>query len=98
MTLSLPTLKQEVERLLADTRQGLERLPPALKNKPNVEILRRINEFCDDLRGVVTGEGQDKSLARASRSCYATLMQEILYTAPEYESVPLSEIRHAIGL
>jgi hypothetical protein len=85
-----------VERLLADCRKGLDRLPPGLKTKPSVEILRRINDFCDDLRGIVNGEGQDKSLARASRSSYAVLMNEILRTAPEYEDIPLSEIRHSI--
>lgn len=91
-------LKQEVDRLLADCRQGLERLPPGLKTKPNVEILRRINEFSDDLRGAVSGEGPDKSLARASRECYARLQQEILHTAPDYESTPLDSIRESIRM
>ena len=51
---------------------------------PQIEVLVRINKFCDALKGVVSGTSSDKSLAQRNRALYTIFAHDIRGTFPDF--------------
>ncbi|KAF9220694.1 hypothetical protein BS17DRAFT_739183 [Gyrodon lividus] len=80
----LPQLKRDVERLLASCLEDLGTLPAPLTIDPQIEVLGRVNEFCDAFKSVVDGTSSDKRLAQRNRALYAIFKRDIRGTAPDF--------------
>ncbi|KAF9220693.1 hypothetical protein BS17DRAFT_882330 [Gyrodon lividus] len=80
----LPQLKQDVERLLASCLEDLSTLPAPLTADPQIEVLRKVNEFCAAFKSVVDGTSSDKRLAQRNRALYAIFKRDIRGTAPDF--------------
>ncbi|KAF8833698.1 hypothetical protein BDN67DRAFT_985847 [Paxillus ammoniavirescens] len=81
---SLPKLKQDVEQLLAFCLEDLGALPAPLSSDPQVEVLRKVNDFCSAFKGIVDGTGSDKGLAQRNRALYSDFKRDIRGTAPDF--------------
>ncbi|KAG0701485.1 P-loop containing nucleoside triphosphate hydrolase protein [Suillus ampliporus] len=93
---ALPRLREDVEKLLAKCAKDLDALPPPLANDPQIEVLGRVNAFCDVFKSFVNGSHKDKSLAQRNRALYALFKREIRGTAPDFR--PFDEPEHYIPL
>ncbi|OJA13651.1 hypothetical protein AZE42_06890 [Rhizopogon vesiculosus] len=96
---ALPRLREDVDRLLANCNRELDALPLPLTNDPQIEVLERVNAFCDVFKSFVNGSHEDKRLAQRNRALYAIFKSEIRGTAPDFrpfekpeEYVPLDDI------
>ena len=49
-----------------------------------IEVLLRVNAFCDAFKGIVSGSSSDKTLAQRNRALYATFAQNIRETSPDF--------------
>lgn len=81
---SIPQLRQDVERLLALCLEEISTLPKPLETDPQIEVLVRVNAFCDAFKGVVSGSSSDKSLAQRNRALYTILARDIQSTSPDF--------------
>ncbi|KAG8216434.1 P-loop containing nucleoside triphosphate hydrolase protein [Butyriboletus roseoflavus] len=81
---AIPQLKQDVERLLAACLEEISTLPKPLEADPQIEVLVRVNAFCDAFKGVVSGASSDKSLAQRNRALYAIFAQNVRGTSPDF--------------
>ena len=95
----LPRLREDVDKLLASCNKDLDSLPPPLSNDPQIEVLERVNAFCDAFKSFVNGTHEDKCLAQRNRAHYAIFKSEIRGTAPDFrpfekpeEYIPLDDI------
>ncbi|OJA15787.1 hypothetical protein AZE42_14018, partial [Rhizopogon vesiculosus] len=61
---ALPRLREDVDKLLASCIRDLDSLPPPLANDPQIEVLERVNAFCDVFKSFVNGSHEDKRLAQ----------------------------------
>jgi vacuolar protein sorting-associated protein 1 len=102
---SLPRLKEEVDKLLASCIRDLDALPLPLATVPQIEVLERVNAFCDVFKGFVNGSHEDKRLAQRNRALYAIFKRDIRGTAPDFrpfdrpeEYVPLDDIEGKMTL
>lgn len=59
-------------------------MPPPLANDPQVEVLGRVNAFCDAFKKFVNGSYQDKDLAQRNRALYTIFKRDIRGTAPDF--------------
>ncbi|KAH7908747.1 P-loop containing nucleoside triphosphate hydrolase protein [Hygrophoropsis aurantiaca] len=80
---TLPEHKRTVEKLLADCTKELESLPPPLVSDPKIEVLMRVNAFCESFKGAVDGSS-DKTLAQRNRALYSQFKRDIRGTAPDF--------------
>jgi hypothetical protein len=83
---SLPALQEKVNQLLSECQKNLNQIPPRMTVDPSTEILGRINAFCNDLNGAVSGDG-DKPLAQQNRKLYAAWKTQIFSAAPDFRPV-----------
>ncbi|KAG1729547.1 P-loop containing nucleoside triphosphate hydrolase protein [Suillus lakei] len=74
----------DVDKLLAKCIKDLDELPPPLANDPHIEVLRRVNAFCDVFKSFVNGSHEDKCLAQQNRALYAIFKRDIRGTAPDF--------------
>ncbi|KAG1785552.1 P-loop containing nucleoside triphosphate hydrolase protein [Suillus plorans] len=81
---TLPCLREDVDTLLAKCIKDFDELPPPLENDPQIEVLGRVNTFCDDFKSFVNGSHEDKSLAQRNRALYAIFKRNIRGTAPDF--------------
>ncbi|KAG1830240.1 P-loop containing nucleoside triphosphate hydrolase protein [Suillus variegatus] len=81
---ALPRLREDIDKLLAQCNQELGALPPPLANDPQIEVLGRVNAFCDVFKGYVNGSHEDKRLAQRNRALYAIFKRDIRGTAPDF--------------
>ncbi|KAH0834801.1 P-loop containing nucleoside triphosphate hydrolase protein [Lanmaoa asiatica] len=81
---AIPKLRQDVERLLASCLEEISTLPKPLEADPQIEVLVRVNAFCDAFKGVVLGVSSDKSLAQRNRALYTVFAQDIRGTSPDF--------------
>ncbi|KAG1896029.1 P-loop containing nucleoside triphosphate hydrolase protein [Suillus fuscotomentosus] len=81
---TLPCLREDVDTLLAKCTKDFDELPPPLENDPQIEVLGRVNTFCDDFKSFVNGSHEDKSLAQQNRALYAIFKRNIRGTAPDF--------------
>jgi hypothetical protein len=95
---TLPRLREDVDKLLAQCNKEFDALPPPLANDPQIEVLGRVNAFCDVFKGFVNGSHEDKRLAQRNRALYAIFKRDIRGTAPDFrpfekpeEYVPLDD-------
>jgi GTPase SAR1 family protein len=80
----VPQLRQDVERLLASCLEEIGTLPKPLEADPQIEVLARVNAFCDAFKGVVSGASSDKSLAQRNRALYTIFARDIRGTSPDF--------------
>ena len=83
----------------------MDALPPPLVNDPQIEVLERVNAFCDVFKSFVNGSHEDKRLAQQNRELYALFKRDIRGTAPDFrpfdkpeEYVPLDDIDEKMTL
>ncbi|KAG1838318.1 P-loop containing nucleoside triphosphate hydrolase protein [Suillus subluteus] len=81
---ALPRLREDVDALLAKCAKDIDELPPPLENDPQIEVLGRVNAFCDDFKSFADGSHQDKRLAQRNRALYAIYKRDIRGTAPDF--------------
>ena len=81
---SIPQLRQDVERLLASCLEEISTLPKPLEADPQIEVLVRVNAFCDAFKGVVSGSSSDKTLAQRNRTHYTIFARNIRGTSPDF--------------
>ncbi|KAG2066550.1 hypothetical protein BDR04DRAFT_1129964 [Suillus decipiens] len=93
---ALPCLREDVDTLLAKCTKDFDELPPPLENDPQIEVLERVNAFCDDFKSFVTGNHEDKRLAQRNRALYAIFKRDIRGTAPDFR--PFNEPEGCIPL
>jgi hypothetical protein len=77
-------LKNDVDRLLYENAMERASLPEVRSLDPMTEVLGRVNTFCDQLRGVVSATGRDKSLVHRNKASYAAYKLQIRITAPDF--------------
>jgi len=101
----LPRLREDVDNLLVSCNRDLEALPLPLSNDPQIEVLERVNMFCDVFKSFVNGTHEDKRLAQRNRALYAIFKSEIRGTAPDFRPfeypekyVPLDDIEGGMPL
>jgi len=80
---SIPKLKLDVDRLLAECLKDLGALPAPPKLDPTTDIILMITAFCDDFKGAVYADGI-KSLAQQNRTRYLSFKRDIRATAPDF--------------
>ncbi|KAF8545769.1 hypothetical protein OG21DRAFT_1491940 [Imleria badia] len=80
----IPQLRQDVERLLASCLEEISSLPKPLEADPQIEVLVRVNAFCDAFKGVVSGASSDKGLAQRNRALYSIFARDIRGTSPDF--------------
>ncbi|KAG2155240.1 P-loop containing nucleoside triphosphate hydrolase protein [Suillus bovinus] len=95
---ALPRLREDIDKLLAQCNKDFDALPPPLTNDPQIEVLGRVNTFCDVFKSFVNGSHEDKGLAQRNRALYAIFKRDIRGTAPDFrpfekpeEYVPLDD-------
>ncbi|KAG2113719.1 P-loop containing nucleoside triphosphate hydrolase protein [Suillus discolor] len=93
---TLPCLREDVDTLLAKCTKDFDELPPPLENDPQIEVLGRVNTFCDDFKSFVNGSHEDKSLAQRNRALYAIFKRDIRGTAPDFR--PFNDPEHYVPL
>ncbi|KAG2113562.1 P-loop containing nucleoside triphosphate hydrolase protein [Suillus discolor] len=81
---ALPRLREDIDKLLAQCNKELDGLPPPLADDPQIEVLGRVNTFCDVFKGYVNGSHEDKRLAQRNRALYAIFKRDIRGTAPDF--------------
>ncbi|KAG2036974.1 P-loop containing nucleoside triphosphate hydrolase protein [Suillus americanus] len=81
---ALPRLREDVDTLLAKCIKDFDALPPPLENDPQIEVLGRVNAFCDDFKSFTNGSHEDKRLAQRNRALYAIFKRDIRGTAPDF--------------
>ncbi|KAG1824557.1 P-loop containing nucleoside triphosphate hydrolase protein [Suillus subaureus] len=81
---ALPRLREDIDKLLAQCNKEFDALPPPLANDPQIEVLGRVNAFCDVFKGFVNGSHEDKRLAQRNRALYAIFKRDIRGTAPDF--------------
>ncbi|KAG1850542.1 P-loop containing nucleoside triphosphate hydrolase protein [Suillus tomentosus] len=81
---ALPRLREDIDKLLAQCNKELGALPPPLADDPQIEVLGRVNAFCDVFKGYVNGSHEDKRLAQRNRALYAIFKRDIRGTAPDF--------------
>ncbi|KAG1834946.1 P-loop containing nucleoside triphosphate hydrolase protein [Suillus subluteus] len=81
---ALPRLREDVDALLAKCTKDFDELPPPLENDPQIEVLGRVNAFCDTFKSFVNGSHEDKRLAQRNRALYAIFKRDIRGTAPDF--------------
>ncbi|KAG1834900.1 P-loop containing nucleoside triphosphate hydrolase protein [Suillus variegatus] len=81
---TLPCLRDDVDKLFAKCIKDIDELPPPLANDPQVEVLGRVNAFCDAFKKFVNGSYQDKDLAQRNRALYTIFKRDIRGTAPDF--------------
>ncbi|KAG1745120.1 P-loop containing nucleoside triphosphate hydrolase protein [Suillus paluster] len=80
----LPRLIEDIEKLLAKCIKDIDALPPPLADDPQIEVLGRVNAFCDVFKSFVNGSHEDKRLAQRNRALYAIFKRDIRGTAPDF--------------
>ncbi|KAG2364145.1 P-loop containing nucleoside triphosphate hydrolase protein [Suillus spraguei] len=93
---TLPCLRDDVDKLLTKCIKDLDELPPPLANDPQIEVLGRMNVFCDVFKRFLNGSHEDKRLAQRNRTLYATFKRDIRGTAPDFR--PFSQPEQYIPL
>ncbi|KAG2148944.1 P-loop containing nucleoside triphosphate hydrolase protein [Suillus clintonianus] len=95
---ALPRLREDIDKLLVKCMKEFDALPPPLVNDPQIEVLGRVNAFCDVFKSFVNGSHEDKRLAQRNRALYAIFKRDIRGTAPDFrpfekpeEYVPLDD-------
>ncbi|KAG2125228.1 P-loop containing nucleoside triphosphate hydrolase protein [Suillus cothurnatus] len=81
---ALPRLREDIDKLLAQCNKEIDALPPPLANDPQIEVLGRVNAFCDVFKSFVNGSHEDKLLAQRNRALYAIFKRDIRGTAPDF--------------
>jgi thymidylate synthase ThyX len=81
---ALPRLREDIDKLLAQCNKEFDALPPPLANDPQIEVLGRVNAFCDVFKSFVNGSHEDKLLAQRNRALYAIFKRDIRGTAPDF--------------
>ncbi|KAG1748050.1 hypothetical protein EDB19DRAFT_1945533 [Suillus lakei] len=81
---ALPRLREDIDKFLAQCNKDLDALPPPLANDPQIEVLGRVNAFCDVFKSFVNGSHEDKRLAQRNRALYAIFKRDIRGTAPDF--------------
>ncbi|KAG2153903.1 P-loop containing nucleoside triphosphate hydrolase protein [Suillus clintonianus] len=102
---SLPQLREDVDTLLAKCIKDCNELPPPLENDPQIEVLGRVNAFCDVFKSFANGSHEDKRLAQRNRALYAIFKRDIRGTAPDFrpfdepeDYVPLDDTEEKMTL
>ncbi|KAG1830238.1 P-loop containing nucleoside triphosphate hydrolase protein [Suillus variegatus] len=102
---ALPRLREDIDKLLAQCNKEFDALPPPLANDPQIEVLGRVNAFCDVFKSYVNGSHEDKRLAQRNRALYAIFKRDIRGTAPDFrpfekpeEYVPLDDTKGKMSL
>ncbi|KAG2335265.1 hypothetical protein BDR05DRAFT_954205, partial [Suillus weaverae] len=80
----LPRLREDIDKLLAQCNKDFDALPPPLANDPQIEVLGRVNAFCDVFKSFVNGSHEDKRLAQRNRALYAIFKRDVRGTAPDF--------------
>ncbi|KAF9000117.1 P-loop containing nucleoside triphosphate hydrolase protein [Cyathus striatus] len=80
---NLPTLKENVEKLLAECVSSLNGLPVPPINEPSTEILLRITRFCDDFKNTASAD-RNKHVTQEHRHRYAQFQEDIRATTPDF--------------
>ncbi|EGO22889.1 hypothetical protein SERLADRAFT_471404 [Serpula lacrymans var. lacrymans S7.9] len=80
---ALPKLKKEIEKLLANCADNLDKLPPLILNNPVAEVISRVNAFCEGLKSAVYGR-EEQGFAQRDRAVFAILKRSIRLTAPDF--------------
>jgi hypothetical protein len=93
---TLPCLREDVDTLLAKCTKDFDELPPPLENDPQIEVLGRLNAFCDDFKSFANGSHEDKRLAQRNRALYAIFKRDIRGTAPDFR--PFEEPEDYVSL
>ncbi|KAG1742200.1 P-loop containing nucleoside triphosphate hydrolase protein [Suillus lakei] len=81
---ALPRLREDVDTLLAKCIKDIDELPPPLEDDPQIEVLGRVNAFCDVFKSFANGSHEDKRLAQRNRALYAIFKRDIRGTAPDF--------------
>lgn len=102
---ALPRLREDIDKLLAQCNKEFDALPPPLANDPQIEVLGRVNAFCDVFKSFVNGSNKDKCLAQRNRAFYSIFKRDIRGTAPDFrpfdkpeDYVPLDDIEEKMTL
>ena len=59
-------------------------LPKPLEVDPQIEVLARVNAFCDAFKNVVSGASSDKSLAQRNRALYTIFARSVRGAYPDF--------------
>ena len=81
---SIPDLRRNAEQLLASCLEEIDGLSKALDADPQIEVLARVDAFCNTFQGVVSGSHADKDLAQKNRACYMIFTRKIQGTSPDF--------------
>ncbi|KAG1727762.1 P-loop containing nucleoside triphosphate hydrolase protein [Suillus paluster] len=81
---ALPRLREDIDKLLAKCIKDIDALPLPLTNDPQIEVLERVNAFCDVFKSFVNGSHEDKRLAQRNRALYAIFKRDIRGTVPDF--------------
>ncbi|KAG0709293.1 hypothetical protein DFH29DRAFT_224076 [Suillus ampliporus] len=102
---ALPRLREDIDKLLAKCIKEFDALPPPLADDPQIEVLGRVNAFCDVFKSFVNGSHEDKRLAQRNRALYAIFKRDIRGTAPDFrpfdtpeDYVPLDDTEERMTL
>ncbi|KAG2078691.1 hypothetical protein BDR04DRAFT_1087206 [Suillus decipiens] len=93
---ALPRLREDIDKLLAQCNKEFDALPPPLANDPQIEVLGRVNAFCDVFKSYVNGNHEDKRLAQQNRAFYSMFKRDIRGTAPDFS--PFEEPEDYVAL
>ena len=81
----MPKLSSEVQWSLERCQAELDALPPAPKlDFPAAEILDMINGFCLELKALVLGNDDDRSVVQDNRDSYDRFLKSIQATVPRF--------------
>ncbi|EIW77518.1 hypothetical protein CONPUDRAFT_61569 [Coniophora puteana RWD-64-598 SS2] len=81
---SLPYIRQQVDELIASTKEEMDLLPKPPSLDARVEVLSRINNFCESFKEAVSGTNAYKDLAQRNRAAYTIFKRSIRGTAPDF--------------
>ncbi|KAF8198265.1 P-loop containing nucleoside triphosphate hydrolase protein [Mycena galopus ATCC 62051] len=79
----LPTLRRQVEGLLAKYNSDLLQLPPPPTSEPTAEVLLRISAFCNAFHAAVFAD-ENKNVAQSNRRIYLRFKADIRSTSPDF--------------
>ena len=98
---SLPNIRSKVDELFRETTEDMNALPKPPSMDARIEVLTRINNFCERFKEAVYGTSQYRKLAQRNRAVYAVLKPAIRGTAPDFrpfsgqvlEYIPVEDIK-----
>jgi len=85
---SLPNLRDDVQKQLANLRKNLSSLPPPPPKEPVSEIYRLMSSFSREVGLAVMGAEGHENLMQQCRRVFLQLQKDIWSTRPNFSPLP----------